>query len=65
MNRVTGSFYRRDKCEVCGKTAERNRSFTADSHEAMMAKGAAWTGPLRHKKCEYLALPAAATEVGS
>jgi hypothetical protein len=57
INRVTGSFYRKGKCEVCGKTAERTKSFSAPTHEAMMAMGARWTGRLRHKKCEWLPVP--------
>lgn len=54
VDSVSGDFYRRDKCVVCGKTAERSRTFTASTLKAVRIKGTAWgKRPLAHKKCEW------------
>ena len=53
VDRVTGSFFKRGRCQVCGKFAHRDRTFSAPTYEAMMAKGEAWgKEPVLHKKCE-------------
>jgi len=53
VDRVSGSFFRRGRCKVCGKGAERSKTISADSYEAMMAKSERWgEEPLLHKKCE-------------
>lgn len=53
INLISGEFYRRAKCVVCGKTAERVRTFTGSSMEEINQKGKAWGNrPLAHKKCE-------------
>ena len=54
MDRVSGEFERAGKSEVCDKRVVRTRTFTAPTYDLKVAAGDAWTGPLRHKKCELL-----------
>jgi hypothetical protein len=55
------SAYKRGKCEVCGKTAERQKVFTVkrdtlhwfEAHNEVTAMAEAWMArPVRHKRCE-------------
>jgi hypothetical protein len=65
VDSVTGSFFKRGRCKVCGKTTDRSRSFTADTYEAMLAKGEQWgEEPLLHKKCEPLWDPERMEKIG-
>lgn len=55
---VQASYFRSEKCEVCGKTAERHRTFTGLSLVDTDRQAKAWNErPLRHKKCEWSILP--------
>ena len=52
---VQASYFRREKCEACGKTAERHRTFTGTSLADCDRQAKTWQErPLRHKKCESL-----------
>ena len=51
---VTGTYYRKGKC-VCGRQAERERTFVGPSLEDISRQADEWTSrPIRHKKCEWL-----------
>lgn len=53
VDAVIGTFYRKGKCEVCGKHVERERSFRGTTYADMEQQGAAWGAtPLVHKRCE-------------
>ena len=52
---VHASYFRSEKCEACGNTAERHRTFTGPSLADTDRQAKAWNErPLRHKKCELL-----------
>ena len=51
IDKVTGTFERRGTCEGCGKKVKPSKTFTATTHEGLMAAGASWTEPLRHRGC--------------
>lgn len=49
----TGRFYKKGKCEVCGKHAEREKAFASDEYHQMLSQGVEWQSqPIRHKRCE-------------
>lgn len=53
ISRVTGTFFKKGKCTVCGGSTERTKSISADTEETMMERGRRWTGePLKHRRCE-------------
>lgn len=57
VDRVVGDYFRKGKCEVCGKSCERSKSIAADTYAAMEAKAAEWgKKPLTHKRCEDMPL---------
>lgn len=54
IDKITGTYYRRDKC-VCGKTAEREKSFSGPDMDSVAAQAREWEkAPIRHKRCEGL-----------
>jgi len=53
IDQVSGAYFRKGPCVVCGKQAERTRTITANSYQAMEQTAyARQTRPLMHKKCE-------------
>lgn len=55
VNLVTAQYYRKGKCEVCGKGAEREKTFSGTTLEECQAQADRWMEtPIRHRKCEGL-----------
>lgn len=53
VDKVSGEFFRKGRCERCGKQAERIRTFSAPTFDQVEAAGKAWgETPLLHKRCE-------------
>jgi hypothetical protein len=54
VDAVEGEFFRKGKCDACGKSGvERTKTFRGKDMDEVYAKAAAWENePLRHKKCE-------------
>ena len=53
IDKVTGEFFKKGRCVVCGKQAERIKAIAGATMALMEAKGRAWAElPVMHKKCE-------------
>lgn len=53
IDKVTGEFFKKGRCEVCGRSAERTRQIEAATYHLMLKKGRDWSAaPVLHKKCE-------------
>lgn len=53
VDAVHVTYYRKGKCEVCGKQAEREKTFTGPTYDDARRQAARWEErPIRHKRCE-------------
>jgi len=53
VDKISGSYFKRGRCTVCGKTADRSATFSAPTYAEMLAQGETWSQqPVMHKKCE-------------
>jgi hypothetical protein len=53
VDRVTGSYFRHGPCTVCGKRAERSKTFDGRTlHDCNLQADAWYDTPLVHRRCE-------------
>lgn len=53
VDKITGSFFRKGRCDLCGKQCERSRTFSGTTYATMQDRAKRWgEEPLMHRKCE-------------